>query len=160
MSQRNWHMGGCCLVTKSCLTLCNPMDCSPPGSSVHRTSKARILEWVTISFSRVFSSFRDRTHLFCIGRWVLYHWATREPPPRRPPKVLELTSYGCNEAWAPSLPWESVRVRWSRCVKVSRTMPIVQQGPREFHFLVRYLGSFAEVKTAFVFRELRTQPVL
>ena len=33
-------------VTKSCPTLCNPMDCSPPGSSVHGISQARILEWV------------------------------------------------------------------------------------------------------------------
>ena len=40
------------LVTKSCLTLCDPMDCSQPGSSVHGISQARILEWVAISFSR------------------------------------------------------------------------------------------------------------
>ena len=42
----------CCLVTKSCLTLVTPMDCSPPGSSVHGVFQARILEWVAISFSR------------------------------------------------------------------------------------------------------------
>ena len=36
----------CCLVTKSCLTLFNPIDCSTPGSSVHGISQARILEWV------------------------------------------------------------------------------------------------------------------
>ena len=40
-----------CLVAKSCLTLCDPIDCSPPGSSVHGISQARILEWVAISFS-------------------------------------------------------------------------------------------------------------
>ena len=40
----------CCLVAKSCLTLGNPMDCSPPGSSVHGVSQARILEWAAISF--------------------------------------------------------------------------------------------------------------
>ena len=40
------------LVTQSCPTLCDPMDCSPPGSSVHGTFQARILEWVAISFSR------------------------------------------------------------------------------------------------------------
>ena len=40
------------LVAKSCLTLCNPVDCSPPGSSVHGISQARILEWVAISSSR------------------------------------------------------------------------------------------------------------
>ena len=37
------------LVTQSCPTLCNPMDCSPPGSSVHGISQARILEWVASS---------------------------------------------------------------------------------------------------------------
>ena len=41
-----------CLVTQSCPTLCDPMDCSPPGSSVHGTSQAGILEWVAISSSR------------------------------------------------------------------------------------------------------------
>ena len=41
----------CCLVAKSCPPLCDPMDCSPPGSSVHGISQARILEWVAISFS-------------------------------------------------------------------------------------------------------------
>ena len=39
-------------VTQSCLTLCDPMDCSPPGSSVHGISQARILEWVAFPFSR------------------------------------------------------------------------------------------------------------
>ena len=41
------------LVTRSCLTLCNPMDCSPPYSPVHGILRARILEWVAIPFSRV-----------------------------------------------------------------------------------------------------------
>ena len=41
----------CVLVTQSCLTFCDPMDCSPPGSSVHSILQAGILEWVAISFS-------------------------------------------------------------------------------------------------------------
>ena len=41
----------CCLVTQSCSALSDPMDCSPPGSSVHGVFQARILEWVAISFS-------------------------------------------------------------------------------------------------------------
>ena len=40
------------LVAQSCLTLCDPMDCGPPGSPVHWIFQARILEWVTISYSR------------------------------------------------------------------------------------------------------------
>ena len=48
-------------IAQSCLTLCDPMDCSPPGSSIHGISKARVLEWVAISFSRGSSQPRDRT---------------------------------------------------------------------------------------------------
>ena len=47
----------------SCPTLCDPMDCSPPGSSVHGIFQARILEWVAISFSRVSSQPRDQTRV-------------------------------------------------------------------------------------------------
>ena len=53
-----------CMCAKSfqlCPTLCNPMDCSPPGSSVHRILQARILEWVAISYSRGAPQPRDLT---------------------------------------------------------------------------------------------------
>ena len=56
----------CCLFTKLCLTLCNPMDCGPPGSSVYGIFQARILEWVAISFFRGSTWTRDQTHIFCI----------------------------------------------------------------------------------------------
>ena len=46
------HSRPACLLTQSCLILCDPMDCSPPGSSVHGILQARILEWVAISSSR------------------------------------------------------------------------------------------------------------
>ena len=55
------------IVAQSCLTLCDPMDCSPPGSSVHGISQARILEWVTISSSRGSSQPRERIQLSCIA---------------------------------------------------------------------------------------------
>ena len=51
----------CVLVTQSCGTLCDPMDCSLAGSSVHGILQARILEWVAIFFSRGSSRPRDRT---------------------------------------------------------------------------------------------------
>ena len=60
---------------------CDPMDCSPPGSSVHGILQARILEWVAMPSSKGSSWPRNRSHisyLSCIGRWVLYHWATWE----------------------------------------------------------------------------------
>ena len=66
----NW-----CLIAKSCLTLCDPMDCSPPGSSVHEISQTRILELVAIPFLREASQPRDQTHVSCMGRRMLYHWA-------------------------------------------------------------------------------------
>ena len=68
----------CCLVPKSCLTLCNPVGCSPPGSSVYGISQARILEWAAIFLSRESSQLRDGTCVSCISRQILYHWATRE----------------------------------------------------------------------------------
>ena len=61
-----------CLVAQSCPTLCDPMDCSTPGSSVQGISQARILERVAISFSRGSSRPRDRTHVSCTGRRALY----------------------------------------------------------------------------------------
>ena len=60
----------CCLVTNSCLTLWRPMDCSLPGSSDHGISRARILEWVAISFSRGSSQSKDQTCISCIACWV------------------------------------------------------------------------------------------
>ena len=54
------------------------MDCSLPCSSVHGIFQAIILEWVAISSSRRYSWLRDQTHVSCTGRWILYHWATRE----------------------------------------------------------------------------------
>ena len=60
---------------------CDPMDCSPPGPSVHGISLARIWAWVAISSSRRFSQPRDRTHMSCvscIGRRILYLLATQE----------------------------------------------------------------------------------
>ena len=56
-----------CLVAESCLTLCDPMDCSPPSSSVHGILQAGRLEWVAISFSRRSSQPRDWTCLSCIA---------------------------------------------------------------------------------------------
>ena len=71
----------CCLVTKSYLTLIDPMDCSPPGSSVCGIFQARILEWVAVPSFRGSSLSRDQTRnscISCIDRPIIYHWATRE----------------------------------------------------------------------------------
>ena len=52
------------LVIQLCLTLCDPMDCNPPGSSVHANFQARILEWDVMPFSRGSSATRDQTQVF------------------------------------------------------------------------------------------------
>ena len=54
---------------QSCPTLCNPVDCSPSGCSVHGIFQARILEWVAISFSRGSSRPRDQTCISCLLPW-------------------------------------------------------------------------------------------
>ena len=66
-----------CSVAKSCPTLRPHGLCCLSGSSVHEIFQARILEWVAISFSRGSSGTRDQTCIFH-GRWILYHWTTRE----------------------------------------------------------------------------------
>ena len=65
-------------VSQSCPTLCDPMDYSPPGSSIHGILQARILEWVAISFSRGSSWPRDWTQVSCIVGRRFNLWATRE----------------------------------------------------------------------------------
>ena len=65
-----------CSVAQSRLTLFEPMNCIPSGSSVYGILQARILEWVAVPSCRGFSQPRDRTHISrvsCIGRRVLYH---------------------------------------------------------------------------------------
>ena len=65
-------------VSQSCVTLCDPMDCSLPGSSTHGILQARVLEWVAISFSRGSSQSRDWTWVSHIARRCYTIWATRE----------------------------------------------------------------------------------
>ena len=64
-----------CLVAQSCLTLCDPMDCNLPDSSVHGILQARILEWI---FSRGSSQPKDWTQVSNISGGILTIWATRE----------------------------------------------------------------------------------
>ena len=65
----------CAQVLSQCSTLCDLMDYSLPGSSVHWVLQARILKQVAISYSRGSSQARDQTQISCIsciGRWILY----------------------------------------------------------------------------------------
>ena len=68
----------CCLVAKLCpVLLLGPMDYRLPVSSVREIFQATVLESVVISFSRGSPRSRDRTCVSCIGRQILYHWATQ-----------------------------------------------------------------------------------
>ena len=78
MYPHNWSV---CVL--NAVWLCDPMDCSPPGSSLHGIFQTRILQWVAISFSRGPSWPSNQTYIpcaSCIGRWILYHCATWEAP--------------------------------------------------------------------------------
>ena len=70
----------CVLVTQSCLTLCDPRDCSPPGSLVHGIFQARILEWVSLPFSKgVFpTQISNPGLLHCLQ--ILYHLSHQGSP--------------------------------------------------------------------------------
>ena len=77
----SWVMYAC-LVAQSYLTLCHPMDYSPPGSFVHGILQGRILEWIAMpSFRGPFKP-RDQTcvsYISCTGRQVIYHWCLGSP---------------------------------------------------------------------------------
>ena len=68
----------CVCFSHLVMTLCDPMDCSLPGSSVHGILQARILEWVAIPFSRGSSGPRDWTWVSCIAGRFFTIWAMRE----------------------------------------------------------------------------------
>ena len=74
----------CAKSLQSCLTLCNPMDCTLPGPSVHRILQARILEnsWVAMPFSRGSSQPRDQIHIS-----YLLHWQAGSLPLAPPGKL-------------------------------------------------------------------------
>ena len=63
---------------QGCLTLCEPRDCSPPGSSVHGISQPRTLEWVAISSSRGASRPRDWTCISCTAGRLFISWGIRQ----------------------------------------------------------------------------------
>ena len=85
-----FSQAGCmhaCSVTQSCQTLGNPMDCSLPRSSAHGIFQARMLEFIAISYSCV----------SCIGRQILYHWATWKPLVRMSHRQFRFLA---NSIWA------------------------------------------------------------
>ena len=93
------------------MTLCNPMDCSPPGSSVHGILQARILEWIAMPFSRESSWLGDQTCVSC-----LLHWQTGSLPPAPPGKrPLGISNSGNQVDWWWPFPKYHLGVLLQKC---------------------------------------------
>ena len=75
-------------VAQLCMTLCNPKDCSPPGSSVLGILYAKILEWVAILFSSVSTWPRDRTQVSCIAGRFFTIWAAKKALSKTTSKIV------------------------------------------------------------------------
>ena len=102
------------------------MGCSPPGSSVHGISHARILEWVATSLSRRSSQPRDKNYISCIGRQVLYHWATREAHGLNHVTLkFPVVTYSCGSWTVKKAKWQRIDAFklwcWRRLLKVPWT---------------------------------------
>ena len=98
-------------VAQLCLTLCDPIGCSPPGSSVHEILQAGTLEWVAIPFFRASSQPRDQTQVSCITGRFFTNWATTDT--KASTKWKKLTTW-----W----PWaRSPQTYWS--LRISNVNP-------------------------------------
>ena len=96
-------------VSRSVMSnFCNPMDYSPPGSSVHRILQARILEWVAIPFSRESSWLRDWTCVsHIVGRFFTI-WITRED------NQCKWAYYNCSNIWTYFVPRGFLGTFWGK----------------------------------------------
>ena len=82
-----------CLVAQSYPTLCDPLDCSPPGSSVHGILQARTSEWVAVPSPRGSSGPKDRIYIFCLLRWQAGS-LSRVPPGMQEKKLIPFSTSG------------------------------------------------------------------
>ena len=100
-----------CAQSQSCLTLCYPMGCSLPGSSVHGIFQTRILGWVAIPFSKVSSQPQDRTWVSCVScidKWILFTTEPAGKPWLRPQLLL----LGNTTLWRPMEPSGKNHQHW------------------------------------------------
>ena len=91
----------CAKSLQSCPAVCDPMDCSPPGSSVHGILQVRILEWVAMPSSRGSSPPRDRTHV----SYVYLHWQADSLPLALPGKPFTCCTH--HISFLPQSLWDS-----------------------------------------------------
>ena len=94
-------------------SLCDPMDCSLPGSSVHGILQARMLEWVAILLTRGSSWPRDWTQVSCIAGRFLTVWATRDAPQSKTNRSLAAGHHSLpNFIHCPELRTRAVTITW------------------------------------------------
>ena len=142
-----WHV-----CAQSCLTLCNVIDCTPPGSSVHGILQARIMEWVAIPFSRVSSQPRDWTQVSRIAGRILTLWATTHgmcidnSGPHCPGQCAKDKSHGHHDTVSASLPtvaWQSLRRLdqrfWNKNCEKNRIGFVIDHFGLEIHFSFAHL---------------------
>ena len=111
------HAWVCAKSLQLCPTLCGPVDCSPPSSSVSGILQARILDWVAMPSSRESSRPRNRTHISCFLHW--YVGSLPLVPPRKPKFLHTLLLSHC--IWAninSPFPWckdtPVTKMKWTR----------------------------------------------
>ena len=119
------------LLTQSCPTLCDPMDCSPPGSSVHEILQTRILEWVAISSSKGSSRHRDRIHVSCVSCGAF----TTEPSgnnqvPRGVTCILWLDAPRLDAHWVQCTPTTLLQPKLSHTITSEAPAPWREAGSR------------------------------
>ena len=95
-----------CVSAQSCSTLCDPMGCCPPGSLVHVIFKARILEWLAISFSRGSSWARDQT-------WVSWSWCNN---------IINKVHNKCSVHESPWNHFSHLPGRWKNCLSGNQAL--------------------------------------
>ena len=123
----DWHWLStllCVLVTQSCPTLCDPMDCV-----VHGLLQARILEWVSFPFSRGSSQPRDRTRVSCIAGGFFTSWATRkahQSPPLSSNTILQPqleTCFLCSNIWTAKTGDKGHKINWEWAPRMISAVP-------------------------------------
>ena len=109
----------CVSVAQLYPTHCDPMDCSPPGSSVHGILQARILKWVVIPFSRGSFQIMDRTWVSCTGMRILYCLSHQGSAETLVSLIITSLYFTLNTLFQGSL-------KWSPFQPSSRPLPLVQ----------------------------------
>ena len=154
-----WKYLYCVFVLSHTMTLCSPVGCSPPVSTVHGIFQARILEWVAISYLRGSSWSRHWTWVSCIGRWVLYHWATWEAHlyhgNQQTPQNVLLNSYQHTAGYTAPAP-QILLVNWESELAltglgVGRTTSIWARAPKLVCLLS---GSFSSAVPRFSYSQI------